>query len=140
MDPRTPVPLTAQMAHQKRRMRAHLRAVQTIIDALAAADYGVAERAAREMGYSEETAQMCRHLGAAAPLDFTKRALTFHRTASTIADAAHARDRQGILQALGRTLTQYTACHAAYRQQIVDDFTRQRLMDTAPSHAHEHSP
>jgi DNA-binding GntR family transcriptional regulator len=134
MDTRTPLPLTATMAaHQKTNMRDHLAAVQEIVAALAAGDMPAVREAARRIGYSDAMAQMCRHMGTGAP-GFTDMALTFHRTADTIADAAGRGDRQAATAALAATLGTCVGCHAVYRQQVVDETTWQRLT-TGPAHA-----
>jgi Cytochrome C' len=127
LDTRTPLPLTAMMAaHQKQNMRDHLAAIQEIVGALAADDLSAVAKAARRIGYSDAMAQMCQHMGAAAP-GFTDMALAFHRTADTIADAAQRGDRQATTAALAATLRTCVGCHASYRQQVVDETTWQRL-------------
>jgi hypothetical protein len=126
LDPRAPLPLTAMMAeHQKRNMRDHLVAVQEIVAALAADDLPSAEKAARRIGYSDTMAQMCQHMGAGAP-GFTDMALTFHRTADTVAVAAQRGDRKAATAALAATLSSCVGCHAAYRQEVVDEATWQQ--------------
>jgi len=133
LDTRTPLPLTAMMAeHQKRNMRDHLAAVQEIVAALAVDDMATVEKAARRIGHSDTMAQMCQHMGAAAP-GFTDMALAFHRTADTIADAAQRGNRKAATAALATTLGTCVGCHAMYRQQVVDEPTWQRLT-TAPAH------
>ena len=127
MDARAPVPLLPMMTdHQKRNMRDHLLAVQEIVVALAADDFAAIERSAGRIGYSEQMGQMCAHMGAGAP-GFTEKAIAFHRTADTIVAAAKARDRTRVLDALGATLQTCTACHATFRQQIVDEETWNRM-------------
>ena len=84
------------------------------------------------MGYSDEMAQMCEMFGAAAPA-FTEQALAFHRTADRIGDAARARDRPRILVELGATLQACTACHASWKQKVVDPETWHQLL-------HGHAP
>jgi hypothetical protein len=127
LDTRTPLPLTAMMAeHQKRNMRDHLAAIQEIVAALAADEMSAVEKAARRIGYSDTMAQMCQHMGAAAP-GFADMALAFHRTADTIGDAAQRGDRNAATGALAATLHTCVGCHASYRQQIVDQATWQRL-------------
>jgi hypothetical protein len=127
LDTRTPLPLTAMMAeHQKQNMRDHLAAVQEIVAALAVDDMPAVEKAARRIGYSDSMAQMCQHMGAGAP-GFTDMALTFHRTADAIADAARGGDRKAATAALAATLSTCVGCHAAYRQQVVDEATWRRL-------------
>lgn len=120
LDARKPVPLSAMMAsHQKENMREHLKAVQAIVEGVALENYAAVEKAALTMGYSEEMRKMCTMMGAGAP-GFTDRALTFHKTADTIAEAARFKDRAGVMRALGTTLQQCTSCHAEYRQEIVN--------------------
>jgi hypothetical protein len=127
VDTRAPLPLTAMMAaHQKQNMRDHLAAVQEIVAALAADDMSTVVKAARRIGYSDSMAQMCQHMGAGAP-GFTDMALTFHRTADTIADAAERGDRKAATAALAATLSTCVSCHAAYRQEVVDEATWQQL-------------
>jgi len=112
--------------HQKRNMRDHLAAIQEIVAGLATDDMSAVEKAARRIGYSDTMAQMCQHMGAAAP-GFTDATLAFHRTADTIADAAQRGDRKAATAALAATLRTCVGCHAAYQQQVVDDLTWQRL-------------
>jgi hypothetical protein len=71
-------------------------------------------------------------MGAAAP-GFTEQALEFHRTADRIAAAARAGDRTRVLAALAATVQTCTACHATWKQQVVDEATWQRLASSASS-------
>jgi len=133
MDVRTPVPMVPMVAsHQKENMRDHLLAVQEIVLALASEDYAAIERAAERIGFSEETGQMCTHMGAAAP-GFTEQALAFHHTADGIAIAARERDRVRVLGQLGETLEACTSCHSTWKQQVVDEATWRSLTATAPT-------
>ncbi len=127
MDKRKPLPLLAMMAdHQKQNMRDHLAAVQEIVAAIATDDYAAVEKSAGRIGYSDGMGQMCEHMGAAAP-GFTEQALAFHRTADRIAEAARARDRSKVLTELSATLQTCTACHAEWKQDVVDEPTWRRL-------------
>ena len=127
MDTRTPVPLLPMMAeHQKQQMRSHLVAVQEIVAALAKDDFAGVEAATSKIGYSDSMAQMCMHMGAGAP-GFTPTAITFHKTADTIGAAAKKKDRGAVLAALDATLNTCVGCHAAYKQQIVDEATWRKL-------------
>lgn len=119
LDQRRPLPLLPMMAHhQKQNMREHLVAVQEVVAAAAARDFGKVAEAARRIGSSEAMGQMCEHLGAGAP-GFTEQALAFHRTADGIADAAHQGNAEAVLAALASTLAACTACHATYKQRPV---------------------
>jgi hypothetical protein len=123
LDGRAALPLLPMMAnHQKQNMRDHLVAVQEIVTAVAADDFATVERAAGRIGFSESMAQMCTHMGAGAA-GFTERALEFHRTADTIAVAARQGNAPAVLHALGKTLNACTGCHAAFKQQVVDEAT-----------------
>ena len=137
MDKRTPVPLLPMMAnHQKQNMRDHLVAVQEIVSALATRDYAAVEKAAVRIGYSEQMGRMCTHMGAGAP-GFTAQALSFHHTADKIGDAAKKQDADAVLKALGETLATCTTCHAAFKQQVVDDATWTAATQMSPpSSAH----
>lgn len=139
MDSRRPVPLLPMMAnHQKENMRDHLLAVQEIVAALATEDFAAVERAAGRIGYSEHMGQMCTHMGAGAP-GFTDQALGFHRTADRIGAAARDRDRGRVLTELGATLQTCTSCHAAWRQEVVDEATwRARTASAPPTHGAGH--
>ncbi len=56
---------------------------------------------------------------------FTELALDFHRRADAIGEAAADEDVAGVLAATASTLSACTACHAAYRQEVVDARTWQ---------------
>jgi hypothetical protein len=124
--------------HQKENMRDHLLAVQEIVRAVASDDFAAIERAAGRIGFSEETGQMCTHMGAAAP-GFTEQGLAFHHTADGIAVAARERDRVRVLEQLGATLETCTSCHSSWKQQIVDEATWEKLTSTvATTHGTAH--
>jgi len=127
LDGRAPVPLLPMMAeHQKQNMRDHLLAVQEIVAGMAAGDFAAVERAAARMGYSEQMGAMCTHMGAGAP-GFGAQAIQFHRNADRIVAAARDRDQVRVLVELGTTLANCTACHAMWKQQVVDEATWQAL-------------
>lgn len=131
MDTRGPVPLLPMMAnHQKQMMRDHLVSVHGVVDGLARDDFGAVESAARKSGYSEQMGMTCSHMGTGAP-GFTEQALTFHKSADTIADAAQKKDRDGVLRALAATLGTCVGCHATYKQQIVDERTWAQVSEGA---------
>jgi len=123
MDSRTPLPLTAMMAsHQKQEMRDHLKVVQEISAALTKDDFDAIAKSASRIGWSEQQAMMCKHMGAGAP-GFADVGEHFHKTADTIVDAAKRHDRAGVTAALDATLRTCVGCHDTYRQEIVDDAT-----------------
>lgn len=135
LDARTPVPLLPMMAqHQKQNMRDHLVVVQEVVAALAHKDFTAIEKSAARMGYSETMGQMCTHMGAGAA-GFTETALAFHRTADKIGAAANRREADAVQAALAETLSACTACHARYKQRIVDEATWAAVTGSeAPSH------
>jgi cytochrome c556 len=122
-DTRAPLPLTATMAnHQKQEMRDHLRVVQEVTTALAKDDFDAVAKSAARIGWSEQQAQMCKHMGAGA-VGFAEVGEHFHKTADTIAEAAKRRDHAGVVAAVGATLQTCVGCHEAFRQDIVDEPT-----------------
>lgn len=112
--------------HQLENMRDHLAAIQEILAALATNDFQGVEKAAARIESSQPMEQMCNHMGLGAP-GFTPMALNFHRTADGIGNAARKRDEKAVIQSLSSTLSTCVACHAVYRQEIVDEATWQRL-------------
>jgi hypothetical protein len=133
-DTRTPVPLTAMMvSHQKQQMRDHLRVVQEISAALAKDDFAGVATAAARIGYSDEEAMMCKHMGSGAP-GFTDVAINFHKTADGIVAAAKKKDRAAVLGALDATLKTCVGCHETYRQQVVDEATFEKLGGSMMDH------
>lgn len=131
MDTRKPVPLIPMMAHhQKQNMRDHLVAVQEIVVALAADDFAAVEKATARIAPSPQMAQMCTHMGMGAP-GFSEQALGFHQTADSINAAAKKKDRKAALDALGKTLATCTACHATWKQAVVDEKTWSAASKTA---------
>lgn len=135
MDTRKPVPLIPMMAqHQKQNMRDHLQAVQEMVVALAADDFAAVQKASARIGSSPEMAMMCSHMGMGAP-GFTDQALGFHQTADTIAVAAKKKDRKAVLRALGETLATCTACHATWKQDVVDEKAWSEATKSAPPSA-----
>jgi hypothetical protein len=133
IDTRTPVPLLPMMAnHQKQNMRDHLVAVQEIVQGLATNDFDAIEKAAKRIGYSDEMGQMCTHMGAGAP-GFTEQSIRFHHTADRIAEAARSKARAKVLDELGTTLQTCTACHAVWKQRVVDDLAWREVTAAHPT-------
>lgn len=123
--------------HQKENMRDHLVVVQEVVLALARDDFEAVAQAAARIGYSEKMEEMCSHMGAGAP-GFTEQAVGFHRTADGIAAAAREKDRAKVLVELGATLETCTACHAAWKQELVDDVRWRSLTDLTPPSSSGH--
>lgn len=120
LDERRPVPLLPMMAHhQKQNMREHLVVVRELVAFTAQRDFAKVAVAAQRIGSSPSMAQMCQHMGAGSP-GFTEQALAFHHAADRIADAAKQEDSVAVLTALSDTLSTCTACHAAYKQKVVN--------------------
>jgi len=135
LDRRAPLPLLPMMAlHQQQNMRDHLLAVQEIVAGLSSNDFTAIEKSARRIGSSDSMQQMCTHMGAGAP-GFTEQALAFPQTADRIAAAARDQAPDRVLTELGSTLSACTSCHAAWKQQVVDAATWQRLTESTPPHA-----
>lgn len=134
-DERQDLPLLAMMAdHQKQNMRGHLQAVSDIVAALASEDYAAIEKAAARMGYSPEMGRMCENFGRAAP-QFTGQAVAFHHIADRIGAAARDHDHARVIATLADTLGACTACHAKWRQRVVDEATWAQLTAlAAPAH------
>ena len=139
LDTRTPLPLLPMMAqHQKQNMRDHLAAVQEVVAALGRKDFPGIEKAVTRIGYSPTMGQMCTHMGAGAP-GFTETALAFHHTADKIGKAASQHELDGVVTALAETLGACTACHATYKQHVVDEATWASLTGDAPGPSkHQH--
>ena len=120
---------------QKENMREHLLAVQDIALAASRSDFAAIEQAASKLGLSPGMERMCNHMGMGAP-GFTDQALAFHRSADEIAAAAREHSSAAVMKALGATLQLCTGCHAAFRQQVVDEATWTRLTATAAPTGH----
>ncbi|HEY8926716.1 MAG TPA: cytochrome c [Polyangia bacterium] len=120
---------------QKENMREHLLAVQDIALAASRSDFAAIEQAASKLGLSPGMERMCNHMGMGAP-GFTDQALAFHRSADEIAAAAREHSSAAVMKALGSTLQLCTGCHAAFRQQVVDEATWTRLTATAAPTGH----
>jgi hypothetical protein len=135
---RRPLPLLPMMAeHQKQMMRDHLGAVQEVVTALSLDDFDGVETAAARLGYSDEVGKVCNHLGAASPA-FTGQALAFHHLADGIASAAREHSRDRVLVELSTTLHACRACHAQWKQEIVDQSTWDRLTAASPTAGKTH--
>jgi len=128
-DHRMPVPLPRHMAeHQLTQMRDHLAAIQEVMSAVSSGDFAAVEHSAARIGSSEQMSRMCGHMGAGAP-GFTEMALSFHRTADSITEAAKKRDSHAVTRSVAATLQTCVACHSTYRQKIVAEDEWKRLIE-----------
>jgi cytochrome c556 len=128
LDGRRSLPLLPAMAEEQRQnMRGHLEAIQQVVAGLAAGDFAAVEAASKRIGSSPQMHAMCARL-AAGSSEFQSQAMNFHRTADSIGEAARGRDSTRTLAALSRTLVTCTACHATFRQEVVDESTWQALI------------
>lgn len=123
MDPRAPDVLTPAMAwQQKQRMMAFLAAVEQVIGGAAADDWEAVARAAETLGTSPQTKQSCDHRPS--NLDsISAMALEFRCRADGIGVAARAHKPASVLRATADTLGACNGCHAAFRQNVVDENT-----------------
>jgi hypothetical protein len=112
-------------------MRDHLVAIQEIVQGVATNDFDAIEKAAKRIGYSDEMGQMCTHMGAGAP-GFAEQSIRFHRTADRIAESARTKERAKVLDELGTTLQTCTACHAVWKQRVVDDLAWRQVTAAHP--------
>lgn len=132
LDGRLPVPLQPMMAwHQKQNMMEHLGAIQRIVGGLATEDWDEIAGASEVIGLSTQMQTMCERMGQGAP-GFLDLALEFHRRADNIGDAARRQDRRAVLDAASSTLQACTACHATFRQDVVDAATWKERTTEAP--------
>jgi hypothetical protein len=140
LDARMPVPLQPMMAwHQKQNMMQHLVAIQRVTDALAREDWAAVADAASSIGSSPQMTRMCQHMGAGAE-GFTEMALAFHERADAIAAAAGAHDAAAVRRATAETLHACTACHARFRQEVVDAATWEARTGASHDPAARHEP
>jgi cytochrome c556 len=128
-DNRKPVFLTEMMAeHQKANMRGHLEAIQEILGAFAEKNFAKMADSGKKLGTSAEMTNMCQHMGQATP-GFTEVALKMHSEADKITEAALKKNLNGVLAATHRTLQACTACHSAFKQQIVNEVDWKKLIE-----------
>ncbi len=136
LDDRSPVPLIPMMAlHMKADMKDHLLVVEEITLALAAGDFEAVDESASRIAFTEDLANRCDHMGSGAP-GFPELGIEFHRKASGIRVAAQARDRDGVLRALGETIQVCTGCHARFRQEVVDSAAWEQRTGSSAPHGH----
>lgn len=130
-DRRRPLPMTAQMAeHQKANMREHLEAVQGVVEALSKRDFAAVKTAAQRLGSSPQMTQMCEHMGQGAP-GYTAMGLALHKEGDALAAAAAKKNADAVTRQLNATLKTCTACHAAFRQEIVPEEVFKPLQKTS---------
>jgi len=119
VDLRQPLRMSPQLsARQLANMREHLQNIQAIVMALSVGDFaGIAERA-QGMGHREGTRRMCQQFSGGGE-GFMEMAMGFHDSADALAEAAGTHDTDAVIDALGQTLARCNACHATFRQEVV---------------------
>ena len=136
-DMRKPVVLTEMMAeHQKKNMRDHLEAIQDLVGAIAEKNFSKMADAGKRLGTTPEMAVMCEHMGQATP-GFTEFALKMHSAADKIAEAALKKNSNDVILAMHRTLQSCTACHSAFKQQVVTEVEWKKLTQSLPPPTHK---
>ena len=132
-DTRKPLPLTEMMAeHQKANMRGHLEAIRDLLGAFAEKNFSKMAEAGKKLGTTPEMAMMCEHMGQATP-GFTEFGLKMHSEADKITEAALKKNLSGVMTATHRTLQSCTACHSAFKQQIVTELDWKKLSEKKPT-------
>ena len=106
--------LPKQKRHQLQNMRAHLVAVQTIIELISKDNYDLASKvASAELGSSTEMQLMCASFGNE---NFEKLGLDFHASADKMSEIIKTKDKQKSLEALSVTMNYCITCHASFKQ------------------------
>jgi len=75
-------------------------------------------------------------MGAGAP-GFTEQSIRFHHTADRIAEAARGKQRAKVLGELGTPLQTCPACHAVWKQRVVDDIAGSQATAVHPTPENE---
>ena len=103
-----------QKHHQLSNMRAHLKAVQTIVNLIAQDDFQKASDVAyKELGSTTEMRMMC------ASFDnktFETMGLEFHKSADKMSAVLKTGDKAKSLEALATTMNYCVNCHAMFKQ------------------------
>ena len=100
-------------------MRDHLMVVQEIIQALSVQDSAAVEKSASRISASNQMHKMCEMFGKGSE-GFSEMGKGFHTTADSIIAAAKTKDTEATLKALSNTIARCTACHATYRQDVMN--------------------
>ncbi len=113
-DTRTVIPMSAAQREELRaQMRAHLESVQTILAALAAADWDAVKKAAGSFGPGQGPAHRFRE---ALPEGWFTFARPMHQAMRAIVDEASIEQRSAqVVAELANATAQCTACHASFR-------------------------
>jgi len=103
-----------QKQHQLSNMRAHLKAIQTILGLLAKDDYTKASTvAALELGSTTEMQLMCASFENET---FETMGVNFHKSADEMSEVFKNKDKNRSLEALSTTINYCVSCHAAFKQ------------------------
>lgn len=132
-DSRTSIPMTVQMSqHQLSNMRDHLEAVQEAVSAMATKNFELMKKASKRLASSPEMTQMCEHMGKGTP-GYTEMGLALHKSGDELVHAADKKDYDLFVKKLGATLQTCTACHSAFKQEVVPDSVFQKLQKQTSS-------
>lgn len=132
-DSRVAIPMTTQMSqHQLANMRDHLEAVQQSVAGLVAKNFKQMEVAAKKLASSPQMTQMCEHMGRGGP-GYTEMGLALHKAGDELVHAAQKKNADLFMKKLEATLQTCTACHAAFKQEVVPDGVYQKLQQKTSS-------
>ncbi|HHB92673.1 MAG TPA: cytochrome C [Thioploca sp.] len=100
--------------HQLSNMRAHLKAIQTIIGLIVEKKFDDASKIAHsQLGLTEKMKRMCNMFS---NNNFIELGLAFHKSGDTLGEALLTRDTNQSLRALQNTVGYCVQCHATFRQ------------------------
>ena len=103
-----------QKNHQKKIMRDHLDAIQSLVSLLASDKYEEASKLAyKRLGSTTKMKLMCASFG---DKNFEKLGIEFHKSADKMSDIIKKRNKEQSLKALSNTMHYCVQCHTTYRQ------------------------
>lgn len=114
-DNRTSLGLSGPMRRtQLAMMRDHLKAVNAIVELIAARKFDEASRVAHQnLGLTPQMRKMCDMF---ANVQFRRMGIAFHKSADHLGDVLKTRDTKASLNALHDTMNYCIACHQSFRQ------------------------
>lgn len=114
-DKRISLELSPEMKrHQLVNMRAHVKAIQSIVGLLSEGAFDKASHIAHsKLGLTEEMKEMCNSFE---NKTFTNLGLAFHKSGDDLGEALQTKDTIKSLRALHKTMGLCVKCHAIFRQ------------------------